>query len=207
MPRSLTFQFQNSKFECPLTKIDRSKLYGTTELVTKDHEDAESDLLSLARDGKTLIPLGGTGSGYLNKNGFWVETGERIPVDVEGDKIDLIESSFKSPIKLETKVSEEELLDHPIRLAYLLNEVTLPDALSKSLNKGDIYHFGFSYRGGPVADPAFLMTDTDGDLWLLIGNEAEVDFRDFKQVAICAASATEEAEDGDENDTFDFDML
>jgi len=207
MPRSLSFQFRNAQFEAELIKIDRTKIYGSVDIVTSDHEGAEADLFSLARDGRTLIGLGGTGSGYVNKDGFWVETGERIPVDVEGDPVELIESSFNAPIALTETVDETALLDHPIRLAYHLGAEDCPDALTEALHGGAIYHFGFSYRGGPVADPAFLLTDTDGDLWLLIGNEAEVAFRTDKQVASCAASDGDEVEDDSEDDNFDFDML
>ena len=207
MPRSLTFQLGNSQFECPLIKIDRSKIYGSVQVVTKDHEDAEAELLSLARDGRTLIPLGGTGSGYVNETGFWVETGERIPTDVEGDPIELVESSFSAPIALKTEVSEDVLLDHPVRLAYNLGAEDAPEALISRLGKGVIFQFGFSYRGGPVEDPAFLLSDLDGDLWLLICNESDVSYRNFKQVAVCAASSTDEVEDDSEDNNFDFDML
>jgi len=109
MPRSLTFQFHNSSFEATLIKIDRSKIYGSVDIVTTDHEGADTDLFSLARDGRTLIGLGGTGSGYINKDGYWVETNERIAVDVEGDPMELIDSSFDAPIVLEQTVSEEML--------------------------------------------------------------------------------------------------
>lgn len=207
MPRSLTFLFGNSQFDCSLIKIDRSKIYGSVQVVTTDHEDAKAELLSLARDGRTLIPLGGTGSGYVNKDGFWVETGERIPVDAEGDPLEVVESSFAAPIKLETKVDEDVLLDHPVRLAYNLGREDVPPALLETLTSGVIYQFGFSYRGGPVEDPSFLLTDTDGDLWMLICNEAEVSFRSFKQAAVCVAAATDEVEDDSEDNNFDFDML
>lgn len=207
MPRLLTFQLGNNQFECPLIKIDRSKVYGSVHVITTDHEDAEAELLSLARDGRTLIPLGGTGSGYVNKDGFWVETGERIPVDVDGDPIDVVESSFSAPITLDSKVDEDVLLDHPVRLAYNLGLENVPVKLMSDLKSGTIYQFGFSYRGGPVEDPAFLLSDMDGDLWLLICNAAKVAYRSFKQAAVCSAAATDEVEDDSEDNNFDFDML
>jgi len=207
MPRSLNFKYRTSKFSCELNKIDRKKIYGTVNVQTVDHEGSETELFSLARDGRTLIGLGGTGAGYVNKDGFWVESGERIPVDREGDPLELITSSFDELITLKDVVDENTLLDHPIRLAYHLTTEKLPKGLRKKLDDAAIYHFGFSYRGGPAADPAFFMSDTDGDIWLLIGNMAEVEFRDFKQVAICAAASTDEIEDDSEDDNFDFDML
>ena len=51
------------------------------------------------------------------------------------------------------------------------------------------------------------MSDTDGDLWLLIGNASKIEFRSFKQLAICAAASSDEIEDDSEDDNFDFDML
>lgn len=207
MPRNLTFKSGRSTFEAELVKIDRTKVYGSVEILTEDHEGAEVELLTLARDGRTLIESGGTGAGYVNSDGYWVETGERIPVNAEGDPLELIESSFDAPIPLKDTVAEEVLLDHPIRLAYHLETTGAPAALLKRLAAGAIFHFAFSYRGGPVADPAFVLTDTDGDLWLLVGNAADVDFRDYKQVAVCCAAAEEEVEDDDEADNFDFDML
>ena len=207
MPRSLNFKFGKTTFECMLNKIDRSKVYGSVQIKTFDHEGNDTELFSLARDGRTLIGLGGTGAGYVNKDGFWIETGERIPVDVEGDPMELIDSSFDSDIRLKDVVDETVLLDHPIRLAYHLTAEKLPDSFNESLKDGAIYQFGFSYRGGPVADPAFLMNDTDGDLWLLIGNASDIDFRGYQQVAICAAAVTDEVEDDSEDDNFDFDML
>ena len=207
MPRSLNFQFRNSSFDCELNKIDRSKIYGSVDVITTDHEGEEADLHSLLRDGRTLVGYGGTGSGYVNAEGYWVESGERIPVDAEGDPLELIDSSFDAPIKLSDTVDETALLDHPIRLAYHLSPEDPPSGLMKNLKAGKIYHFGFSYRGGPAADPAFLLTDTDGDLWLLIGNAAEIEFRSYKQAAICSAASTDEVEDDSEDDNFDFDML
>lgn len=207
MPRSLSFKYRRSTFDCELNKIDRAKVYGTVTVKTVDHKGKKAELYSLARDGRTLIGLGGTGSGYVNKDGFWIESGERTPVDVEGDPMELIDSSFDTVITLKEVVDETVLLDHPIRLAYHLSTEKLPASFKKSLDAGAIYHFGFSYRGGPVADPAFFMSDTDGDLWLLIGNAAEVEYRSFQQVAICAAAATDEVEDDSEDDNFDFDML
>lgn len=207
MPRALTFQFGNAQFEAPLHKVDRSKLYGSVDVRTKDHEGETCKLATLARDGHTLIPLGGTASGYLNADGFWVETGERIPVDVDGDELHVVDSSFDAPIPLTDTATEEDLLDHPIRLAYHLAGTEPPENLRDALTKGAIYRFGFSYRGGPVEDPAFLIADQDGALWLLIGSEADVDFRTYQQAALCASVAHVDSDEDDDADVFDFDMM
>lgn len=206
MARSLTFAIGRSSFEAELIKVDRSKLYGRVETETFDANGKACDLATLARDGRTLIPYGGTAAGYLNKDGKWVETGERKPVDVEGNELIEVPSSFDAPIKLSQTATAEDLLDHPIRLAYLLGGAALPKSLKKKLDAGEIYRFNFSYRGGPIADPAFLLTDEDGDLWMLIGSHSDIDYVGFEQAAVCAAVVEKDSEE-DSAEEFDFDML
>jgi hypothetical protein len=205
MARSLSFKLGRSTFEAEIRKIDRSKLYGRVQTQTFDANGAKCDLATLARDGHTLIPYGGTAAGYLNKDGLWVETGERKPVDVEGNELTEVPSSFDAPISLKKKASAEDLLDHPIRLAYLLVADEFPAPVRTSLDGGDIYAFDFSYRGGAIADPAFLLSDEDGDVWMLIGSHSDVEFVTFAQAAICAPVAEKDSED--DADAFDFDML
>ena len=205
MARTLTFAAGRSKFEAGLIKIDRSKLYGSVDIETIDADGDPCDLATLARDGRTLIPYGGTAAGYLNKDGKWVETGERVPVDVDGKKLAEVPSSFDAPIALKETAEVEALLDTPIRLAYRLQTDAAPAALSKKLAAGAIYSFGFSYRGGPAADPAFLLADEDGDLWMLVGAPSDIDFVTYEQAAICASCEEEDSED--DEDEFDFDML
>jgi len=206
MPRSLTFTAGKSSFEAELIKVDRSKLYGRIQTETFDNNGKECDLATLARDGRTLIPYGGTAAGYLNKDGKWVESGERKPVDVEGNELKEVASSFDAPIKLTRMASVEDLLDHPIRLAYMMGAESLPKAVQKKLDAGEIYRFDFSYRGGPIADPAFLLTDEDGDLWMLIGSHSDIEYVGFEQAAVCSAVVEKDSEE-DSSEEFDFDML
>ena len=205
MPRSLSFKLGKSSLEADIRKVDRSKLYGRVQTETYDAKGAQCELATLARDGHTLIPYGGTAAGYLNKDGLWVETGQRKPVDVEGNELAEVPSSFAAPIVLKTKASAEDLLDHPIRLAYLLVSEAFPAPVRKSLDGGDIYAFDFSYRGGAIADPAFLLADEDGDVWMLIGSHSDVEFVSFAQAAVCAPVAQKDSED--DADEFSFDML
>ncbi len=205
MPRSLAFKLGKANFEAELRKVDRTKLYGRVDTETFDVKGKECNLATLARDGRTLIPFGGTAAGYLNKDGMWVESGERKPVDVEGNELEEVPSSFDAPITLKKKATLEDLLDHPIRLAYLLGAEEVPAAVKKSLDAGDVYRFDFSYRGGAISDPAFLLSDEDGDLWMLVGSHSDVEFIGFEQAAVCATVAQDDSED--DEDEFSFDML
>ncbi|MEE9329729.1 MAG: hypothetical protein V3V30_06285 [Parvularculaceae bacterium] len=208
MARSLTFALGGDQFELALHKIDRAKLYGSVEREVFDAFGDPCDLATLARDGRTVIPYGGTASGYLNKDGLWVESADLTPVDVEGEKLEEVASSFNHTIDLGQEASLEDLLDHPARLAYHLTATEiLPDLIKQKLAAGTIYRFGFSYRGGPKADPAFLLGAQDGSLWLLIGAHTDVSFVGYEQAAVCKAVQEKDSIETDDDDSFDFDML
>lgn len=209
MARKLEFDFGGEAFTLAITKVDRSKLYGRVETETFDANDKECTLATLARDGRTIIPYGGTASGYVNTEGLWVTRDELIPIDRDGKEISDVPSSFSKPTILETEVDIDTFLDHPIRLAYQLDAQTeISKDLMDKLTAGAIYQFPFSYRGGIYSDPAFLMQGEDGVLWMLIGQKSDIEFVGFEQAAICAARAEELGEDDSgETDAFDFDML
>jgi hypothetical protein len=207
--RKLEFIFGNEAFTVGIHKVDRSKVYGRVETETFDANMKPCTLATLARDGRTIIPYGGTASGYVNTEGLWVTRDELIPINRDGEEIPEVESSFKTLTKLDNEVSIEDFLDHPIRLAYRLDaETEINEGLLKKLKAGAIYQFPFSYRGGIYHDPAFLMMGEDDILWMLIGHKSEIEFVGFEQAAICAARAEELGEDDSlETDAFDFDML
>ena len=209
MARKLDFEFGGAPFTVAIHKVDRSKLYGRVETETFDANDKECTLATLARDGRTIIPMGGTASGYINTEGLWVTRDELIPIDRDGKEISEVASSFSAPTVLTQEVDIDTFLDHPIRLAYRLDaETEISAALLGKLKTGAIYQFPFSYRGGIYFDPAFLMQGEGETLWMLIGQKSDIEFVGFEQAAICAARAEELGEDDSgETDAFDFDML
>ena len=69
---------------------------------------------------------------------------------------------------------------------------------------GAIFKFAFSYRGGSNADPAFLLKGADGTVWMMVGNENNLNFVGLAQTA-GLASADEVADS--ESDDLDFDMM
>ena len=208
MPRKLHFNFNENEFTTIIEKVDRSKVYGHVTTKVYDANDQLCELATIARDGRTIIPFGGTASGYINSEGLWVDRDELVPIDRDGQQLQAIESSFNTPINLEHEVEIEEFLDHPIRLTYLLDTTELPETLSSTLKNGSIYKFDFSYRGGIYYDPAFMLLDDDENLWMLIGHKSDIEYLGYAQAAICSARAEDENDDEDvEHDAFDFDML
>jgi hypothetical protein len=205
MARSLNFEFAGKPFALELVKVDRSKIYGDVEIETFDDRGRPVELVTLARDGKTIIASGGTASGYVDEDGEWVERGELTAVSAQGEKLNVVPATFDLTTTLEKEVSVETYLDHEIRLTYLLDGEIDP-GFAKSLKDGKIYVIDFSYRGGSFADPAFILGGDDNSVWLMIGEPGDVAFVAYSQAAICAANAQAETE-SDDADNFDFDMM
>jgi len=206
MPRSLSFVHGDNRFVCQISKMDRSKLYGSVSTETLDKDQKRCDLATLAYDGKTVISTGGTAIGYMNPQGEWLSRSDLTAVDAEGEPVEDVESSFKVDLQLDTEVSAEEFLDHSVRLIYLLNPVEGDSTQCRAaLDAGKIYRFNFSYRGGTSIDPAFVLSNEHG-LWLLITDGNRVEFAGLAEVAVCAR-AEEPDEEKEDSEELDFGML
>ncbi len=205
MPRALKFTFNDTEFECEMNKVDRNKLYGSVSVETFDVDGNRCELATLANDGKTLIPHGGTAFAYINKDGLWVERSELQPVSLEGERLEVLPSSFDQVIELGDTATVDEFLDHSVRLCYQLDyddEVIAPELID-AMQKGRIFRFDFLYRDGITADPAFLMGGSAGELWMLVAKPASVDFVGLDQAAVTIAVEG----DDEESDEFDFEMM
>ena len=205
MARALEFRLDGQSWKAGIEKVDRAALYGTVDVETRDKSGARCDVATLAADGRTLIPTGGTALGYVSPKGQWLERSELVAVDVRGSKVNTVSSSFDAPIELDTKTTVDRFLDHSIRSAYLLDTTEQPPVkLQAALDAGTIFKFDFSYRGGSNSDPAFLMKGADEALWMLVGDDNNINFVGLAEVA--APAADEPAGDADSDD-LSFDMM
>jgi hypothetical protein len=204
MARTLDFVFGGSTIPCSMEKVDRNKLYGykSSEILTADGEICT--LVTLASDGKTLIPAGGVALASLSRDGKWLEKSDLKPVDLEGVELVPVESSFKTGIELNKTVCIDEYLSHTIRSVYMLDsEGGIPNTLVEELKKGTIYQFDYSYRGGIQANAAFLLAGEDGTVWMAVGEATKIEFISFEQVAVVA----EEEENDEDEEDMDFGMM
>lgn len=213
MAKPLVFQFGDKEYPLHLSKIDRSKLYGSKELEAMDDNEQLCELATLAEDGRTMIGKGGTGLGWLDADGKWCNKSELKPFNVDGDEIQPVKSSFNAPIQLFETASPEEYLQHNIRLVYSLEfqgPSESPDSaaelteLLEALGNDTIFKFPYSYRGGLEADTAFMLLSEEGELILAVGNPTDIYF-----VGIQATAATESEDEAAETgaELMDFDMI
>ena len=201
MPKPLVFQLGDRDIAFTLNKVDRSKLYGFKEVQALDESNHACDLATLAGDGRTLIGRGGTGLGWLDADGSWREKSSLIPVDTDGNEIQPVPSSFSAPIKLFDTATVEDYLEHNIRLVYgLQSDDDLTDIMEE-LNRGTIFKFSYSYRGGLEADAAFLLNNEAGQPMMAVGTPTKVEF-----VGMASQVAAETSED-DDIEMMDFDMI
>jgi hypothetical protein len=209
MARSLQFTYGGRSVPCSIEKVDRGRLYGSRSLETLDSHGHPCGLATLAADGHTLIPMGGTAIGHIGSDGRWVEGDALTAVDAEGHPLPRIPSSFDGLIPLEQTVAVDRLLEHSIRLTYALTPLEGPlDAeLASALESGAIFSFPFSWRGGVASDPAFLLRGEDGTVWLLIGDANRIRLVSLEQVARCGVEVEEEPLPGEAEADLDFRML
>ena len=204
MPRALKFKYGDSEFECELNKIDRRKLYGSVDVETRDIDGNRCGLATLANDGKTLIPYGGTALGYISSDGEWVERTDLKPVDLSGNELPLLSSSFDVTIELKKTATLEEFLNYSSRLVYLMGtDDNFAPEVTEQLKEGVIFQFEFLYREGISADPAFLLGTSDGLIWMMVGKPSAIEYVGLDQAAVCFV----DNEDDEEVEEFDFEML
>lgn len=204
MAKPIVFQWGDTDLSFSLAKIDRSKLYGYKEIEVLDEDGNRCELATLADDGRTVVGRGGTGLGCVDADGLWSDKSKLKPVDVEGNEIHPVASSFSAPIKLFETVGVDEYLGHNIRAVYQLETEDEIGSLASELEKGTIFSFPYSYRGGLDADAGFLLMGSDGNTFLAVGNPTKVEFIGLQQTA---AMMDDEEEEADEMDLMDFDMI
>jgi len=203
MPRSLKLSLDGEEFSVQLKKIDREDLYGSVEIEAFDEKGNPAQLLVLASDGKTLLNKGGTALATVDQKGNSIERPSLKAVNLEGEEIEMVESSFSAPNKL--KVADiDDYLSQVVKSIYVLDPDEGGDLkfLLDHLSSGLIYSFPFSYRGGTEYDNAFIIGNKD-DAFMVIGKQARFQFAKLNQAARLDSLEEEEVS----GDDIDFDLL
>jgi hypothetical protein len=188
-------------------KVDRSKLYGWTELKALDDDGRECRIVNTDETGTVIIPRGGLGLGILSPDMDWVERSSLKAVRNDGSDAELVKSSYSAPVELKDPVDAETFLDHSITSVYQLDGA--PEELLSAV--GDkIYTFTYSYRDSYKGDTAFVLASGGtpvstkaGTLFMLVGYRTE-----YEMLSLAQAGAIDEtdAEEDEEPDELDFSM-
>ena len=204
MPRQLILNLDGTDIPVTIRKIDRDDLYGEIDIEAFDEKGNPASLMMLASDGKTLIDKGGSALAVLDRKGNSIERDSLRPVDLHGNEIEPVKSSFETPSKL-SKAVVDEYLALIVKSVYLLEPVEDEKgfkALKDLLGSGQIFKFDFSYRGGVDFDSAFVVGNKS-DAFMIVGRQAEFRFAKLNQTA--ALYSVEEQEIS--ADELDFDLM
>ncbi|NDV57653.1 hypothetical protein [Bacteroides sp. 519] len=197
MAQELTFIAGGANYVCAPTKLERSKVYGSTDKVILDDNNNECKAVSMDESGTIIIPKGGIALGIVDENLRWVERSELQVVNSNGEKVEQIPSTFTTPVVLDKKVTVEHYLDHSITTIY---QLTGDYSELIQFVGNDIYEFRFNYRNSYDTNPAFLITNGT-ELFMLVGYKNDFEFITLEETAVID-SETEETE----TDDFDIDF-
>ena len=100
MARTIELAYSGATVECAIEKVDRTSLYGFIDTETQDIDGRPCRLMTLASDGRTLIPSGETAFAYMSEDGKWIERSDLTPLDGAGNRLNTVASSFSQPRRI-----------------------------------------------------------------------------------------------------------
>ncbi len=203
MAKELVLSLDGQRFSVSFRKIDREQIYGSIEIEAFDEKGNPAQLLVLAADGKTLLDKGGTALATLDEKGNSVERNTLKAVNLEGEELPVVESSFSVRNDLEI-ADVDDYLAQLVKSVYVLDPFEGGDIgyLLDHLASGLIYCFPFSYRGGTEYDNAFVIGN-GGEAFMIIGKQAKFQYSKLNQAARLDSIEEEEIS----GDDLDFDLF
>jgi hypothetical protein len=200
MGRKVSFKIEGSLLESEIVKVDRTKLYGTSEKIVYD-TNKEECVLSDLYEGSIILPKGSVGQVLIDENGNSVSRSDLIGFNLQGEKVEKVPSIFSIENNCK-KVEIDEFISSSIKSIYQL--VVYEDQIEtwkKYFTNNEVYLFEFNYREDYEGDDAFLISNEDG-FFISVGKSNEFEFLELSNVSV---------EDTDEDieieDDLDFSMF
>jgi len=205
LAKPLNFKLADTIYDLEPLKLDRKKLYGSSEKIALDNDGNLCSAVSLYSELSMILPKGSTSLGTIDERGQWVEKSDIKYINADGSDAELKPSSFDAPIEIKDSVSIETFLEHNITAIYSLQgEENHPDFVKAIVDNQEIFTFEFSYRTDYSADSAFLV-ENGGEVFVLVGRKVEFEFlglADEGELDSDVEKNNEEVED-----EFDFSMM
>jgi hypothetical protein len=177
-----------------VTKIERSKLYGSKHRIPVDVHGRECSRASLTRDGLYILPTGGTAMLYLDEHNDVVERDHLHVIDTDGEIMKQGESALSVVLEVAQVVQAAELLEYTITHIYALEPIFLSQELNSLLSDGAILSM-------PLPDLAnhrqsFLLGNDNG-FFLIVGESTGFEFIGLAEADISPPDVVEENYDID----------
>jgi len=200
MGRKVSFKIEGSLLESEIVKVDRTKLYGTSEKIVYD-TNKEECVLSDLYEGSIILPRGSVGQVLVDDNGNSVSRSELVGFNLQGEKVEKVPSIFSIENNCK-KVEIDDFISSSIKSIYqLVIDEDQIESWKKYFTKDEVYLFEFNYREDYEGDDAFLISNEDG-FFISVGKSNEFEFLELSNVSV---------EDTDEDieieDDLDFSMF
>ena len=200
MGRKVSFKIEGSLLESEIVKVDRTKLYGTSEKIVYD-TNKEECVLSDLYEGSIILPRGSVGQVLIDENGNSVSRSELVGFNLQGEKVEKVPSIFSIENNCK-KVDIDDFISSSIKSIYqLVIDEDQIESWKKYFTKDEVYLFEFNYREDYEGDDAFLISNEDG-FFISVGKSNEFEFLELSNVSV---------EDTDEDieieDDLDFSMF
>lgn len=158
-PIVLTLDAAESSFN--IAKLDRARLYGSRKRIPLDQEGQPCVKAALTEDGQYLLQAGMTAQGYFDEVGRWIERGQLVGLDAQGEVLPLRPSTL-GVAQPAVVVDASELLRHTVDSVYVLDPLTVDGALASRLEAGEVLRFGFNWGADYHEETAFLVKNPEG---------------------------------------------
>lgn len=200
MGRKVSFKIEGNLLESEIVKVDRTKLYGTSEKIVYD-TNKEECVLSDLYEGSIILPKGSVGQVLIDEDGNSVSRSELIGFNLQGEKVEKVPSIFSIENNCK-KVEIDEFISSSIKSIYqLVIDEDQIETWKKYFTNNEVYLFEFNYREDYEGDDAFLISNEDG-FFISVGKSNEFEFLELSNVSV---------EDTDEDieieDDLDFSMF
>lgn len=202
MARALNLSFKGTPFNVNIDKIDRSKLYGYTNVDVKDDNGSSCGLATISEDGKHILSKGCVGYATLNERNEYMATADIHMKDKDGNLLEKRPSSFDlDDIPLEVS-SVKEYLTIAVKSVYQLSagDDTSISSLIPHLEEHKVLKFAFNYRADYDSDDAFVIHNEEA-AFMVLGSVSP-----FQFIGLDQKPETVDAEEDDDDD-FDFGAL
>ena len=200
MGRKVSFKIQGDLLESEIVKVDRTKIYGSSEKIVLD-TNKEECVLSDLHEGSTILPKGSVGQVLIDDTGNSVSRSELIGFNLQGEKVEKVPSIFSIENNCK-KVEIDDFISSSIKSIYQLNiDEDQIESWEKYFLDDEVYLFEFNYREDYEGDDAFLISNEEG-FFISVGKKNEFEFLELSNVSV---------EDTDEDieieDDLDFSMF
>ena len=200
MGRKVSFKIEGSLLESEIVKVDRTKIYGTSEKIVYD-TNKEECVLSDLYEGSIILPRGSVGQVLIDENGNSVSRSELVGFNLQGEKVEKVPSIFSIENNCK-KVEIDDFISSSIKSIYqLVIDEDQIESWKKYFTKDEVYLFEFNYREDYEGDDAFLISNEEG-FFISVGKSNEFEYLELSNVSV---------EDTDEDieieDDLDFSMF